>query len=544
LNYCIFVEEINTQIVILIALTGASILFCKKKILRKAGIWITSKARAIRSLINMIEEEYIRLIFGLKLRQIRTDKNLSLFGLAKVTGLSKSYLNEIEKGKKYPKRDKILLLSEALDSTYDQMVSLKLDKNLAPIGEILQSRILKEIPLDIFGIKESNLIDIIAEAPVKVNAFISTLFEIAKHYNLTRESFFLAALRSYQEANNNYFDEIELQVEKFAKAYSLDLTQKLSVADLEEILVDEYGYTINNEELTEHEELVYLRSVFVPKSKTLLISKSADVSQRMFIYAKEIAYNYMEISDRLYTFSWIKFESFDQVLNNFFASYFAGALLIPRKELVKELKVVFEKKTFNPTDFTDLILKFTDSPETFYQRLTNILPKDFNLKNLFFLRFNYKPERNDFQLTKELHITNLLEPHANENNEHYCRRWVSIKTLSTIPNSDENHLFDTQISSYNHTDNEYFVMSSATKDPFRNGYYRSIALGIMISSHSQSKIQFLEDETIKRRKVGVTCETCSIEDCLERVAPPKKIERKQRFEKIDKVVQLLMEKYS
>ena len=85
-----------------------------------------------------------------------------------------------------------------------------------------------------------------------------------------------------------------------------------------------------------------------------------------------------------------------------------------------------EQKTFNPNEFTSLIAKFIDSPETFYQRLTNVLSKDFNLKNLFFLRFNYKPSRSDFQLTKELHITNLLEPHANENNEHYCRRWVSL----------------------------------------------------------------------------------------------------------------------
>ena len=236
----------------------------------------------------MIEEEYIRLIFGLKLKQIRTEKNLSLFGLAKMTGLSKSYLNEIEKGKKYPKRDKIVLLSEALETTYDQLVSLKLDKNLAPIGEILQSRILKEIPLDIFGIKESDLIDIIAEAPVKVNAFISTLFEIAKHYNLTRESFFLAALRSYQEANNNYFEEIELQVEKFAKAYSLDLNKRLNSKDFEEILVEEYGYTIENDELAQHKELNNLRSVFVPSSKTLLVSSETDDSQRMFIYAKEL----------------------------------------------------------------------------------------------------------------------------------------------------------------------------------------------------------------------------------------------------------------
>ena len=203
----------------------------------------------------MIEEEYIRLIFGLKLKQIRNDKSLSLFGLAKITGLSKSYLNEIEKGKKYPKRDKIILLAEAFETTYDHLVSLKLDKNLAPIGEILQSRILKEIPLDIFGIKESDLIDIIAEAPIKVNAFISTLFEIAKHYNLSKESFFLAALRSYQEAHNNYFESIENDVERFAKGYSIDLNKKLNLKDLEDILIEEYGYTINNEELTAHKEL-------------------------------------------------------------------------------------------------------------------------------------------------------------------------------------------------------------------------------------------------------------------------------------------------
>lgn len=50
-----------------------------------------------------IEKDYIKLIFGLKLKQVRTQKNLSLFGLAKLTNLSKSYLNEIEKGKNIQK---------------------------------------------------------------------------------------------------------------------------------------------------------------------------------------------------------------------------------------------------------------------------------------------------------------------------------------------------------------------------------------------------------------------------------------------------------
>jgi len=97
------------------------------------------------SLKAIMEEDYIKLIFGLKIKQLRTAKGLSLFGLSKLTGLSKSYLNEIEKGKKYPKPDKIVILSEKFDIPYDQIVSLKLDKNLAPIGKILRSKILKEI---------------------------------------------------------------------------------------------------------------------------------------------------------------------------------------------------------------------------------------------------------------------------------------------------------------------------------------------------------------------------------------------------------------
>ena len=222
-----------------------------------------------------MEQEYIKLIFGLKLKQIRTDRNLSLFGLSKISGLSKSYLNEIEKGKKYPKTDKIAILSEKLDVPYDQMVSLKLDKNLAPIGELLQSKILKEIPLELFGIKESNLIDIVANAPAKVNAFISTIIEIAQHYNFSRESFFLASVRSFQEANNNYFDDLEQHVLKFSKAYQIDLTKPVTSKDIEEILIEEYGYIINKDELRQRH--YYLQMELTKHKEPLFMQKKSRI---------------------------------------------------------------------------------------------------------------------------------------------------------------------------------------------------------------------------------------------------------------------------
>ncbi len=491
-----------------------------------------------------MEEDYIKLIFGLKLKQIRTDKNLSLFGLSKLTGLSKSYLNEIENGKKYPKPDKIAILSEKLDVPYDQMVSLKLDKSLAPIGELLQSKVLKEIPLELFGIKESNLIDIVANAPAKVTAFISTIIEIAEHYNFTRESFFLASVRSFQEANNNYFDDLEQSVSKFIKAYQINMDETLSSDELKEILIDEYGYTIVEHELAKYEALDNLRSVFVPKTKTLLLTDEIDEAQRTFIYAKEVAYNFLEIEERLYTFPWIKFDTFDQVLNNFYASYFAGALIIPHAKITSQLRELFEKETFDEKLFLKAIGNYNASPESFYQRLTNILPKAFNIQNLFFLRFTHKAKSGKFYLTKELHLSHQHSPHANETDEHYCRRWVSLRVLKDISKSKKDHAFDIQISNYAGEDTKYLVLSSATKDPFKENYYRSISIGLLIDKQLQRKLNFLDDPKINSYNVGVTCERCIIKGCKERETSAIVLDKAAKNKKIASIVEELNTQFS
>ncbi len=37
-----------------------------------------------------------------------------------------------------------------------------------------------------------------------------------------------------------------------------------------------------------------------------------------------------------------------------------------------------------------------------------------------------------FEITKELHLSQLHNPYANALNEHYCRRWISIKSIKHI----------------------------------------------------------------------------------------------------------------
>ena len=73
-----------------------------------------------------VKNQNTKIIFGLKLKQLRQEKELSFKDLAKSADMSVSYLNEIEKGKKYPKKDKIDALAEALNVDAEELISLEM----------------------------------------------------------------------------------------------------------------------------------------------------------------------------------------------------------------------------------------------------------------------------------------------------------------------------------------------------------------------------------------------------------------------------------
>ena len=70
--------------------------------------------------------ELVNVIFGMKLRQARLDAGLPASELARQIRISPSYLTEIEKGRKYPKPDKIMKMAGALDLDYDNLISIRL----------------------------------------------------------------------------------------------------------------------------------------------------------------------------------------------------------------------------------------------------------------------------------------------------------------------------------------------------------------------------------------------------------------------------------
>ena len=76
-----------------------------------------------------LDSEHLRYVLGLKLRSLRQEKGKPLKAIAARSGLSVSYLSEIEKGKKYPKPEKLIELARALDVSFDSLVSLQVARN-------------------------------------------------------------------------------------------------------------------------------------------------------------------------------------------------------------------------------------------------------------------------------------------------------------------------------------------------------------------------------------------------------------------------------
>ena len=147
--------------------------------------------------------------------------------------------------------------------------------------------------------------------------------------------------------------------------------------------------------------------------KLLLLNRLLDENQKTFILAKEIGFQVLELNPRPNTYSWLDFTSFEELLSNFYASYFAGCILIPKDELIEKTEEFFDEPDFNSQKFDELIAHFTNSPETFYYRLTNLLSAEFGIKDLFYLCFVKKKNTDKVQILKELHLNQQQAPHGN-----------------------------------------------------------------------------------------------------------------------------------
>ncbi|MFQ5674374.1 MAG: helix-turn-helix domain-containing protein [bacterium] len=492
--------------------------------------------------------ENLRLILGLKLKQFRLKKGFQLKDLAARSSLSISFLSEIEKGKKYPKPEKIMTLAQALDISFDDLVSLKVDEELGDLTSLLNSPFLKEFPFELFGVTARDLMTLVTDSPAKAGAFIRTFLEIAQTYDMRVEHFLLAALRSYQKIHLNYFEDLEKAVVDFSRENDLSATPQANVDKLRSIFTKKYGLALEETAFDNFPALRNFRSIWIDSQpQKLIINEKLLPNQKAFILGRELAYSYLELKERAQTSSWLKIESFEQVLNNFKASYFAGALLLNRDLLYADLAAFFKKKEWDGEDFLTMMQKYNATPEMFLYRLSQLIPKMFQMNEIFYLRFNNRAGTDRYLLTKELNMSRVRVPHGIGLNEHYCRRWLALSLLRELALKQQNGTVPetsiaAQRSHFQESKDEFFTITLARPLALTPDTNSSISVGFLINEKFKRTVRFWNDKRIPKVDVNETCERCELSEaqCSERIAPPDiyltEVRRLQREKELERFI--------
>lgn len=488
----------------------------------------------------------VRIIFGLKIRQIRLEKKISLADVAKMVGFSVSYLNEIEKGKKYPKSEKILALANAFNIDYDSLVSLKLVNELEPIADILNSSILSDLPLEMFGIEPSDFVDLMSKSPAKISAFINTLKEISRTYDIQNAEFYEAVLRSYQEMNENYFDDIEKIVDTFRISLSLPGTQAINHHLLKKLLHDKFGYAIDTFNPSDLPELNDIE-IILPSSARLIYNQNLNDNEIAFSFAKEIGFQVLGLKERPNSFPVVNVASFESVFNQLKATYFAGALLVNKELLIGRLTYFLASPKWDKEAFLGMMRLFNAPPNVFVNRVTNLLSGHFKLNNLFLLGINHNTISGKYSTVDEMHLRQLHSPHGYARNEHYCRRWLGLSIFNDLIKNtlhkkipDIDIVCNSQISEFFDSKIKYFVITAASKSGMNN--FRSDTIGFVIDTKLKSVVNFINDGSVLRKQVNQTCERCNAADCAERVAEPTEYNLQMKRKKILNIIEKLNSK--
>lgn len=450
-----------------------------------------------------ISAQNVRFIFGLKLKQLRAENNYSLSQLSELTNISKSYLNEIEKGKKYPKPEKISSLANALNTSYDNLVSLQLGKKLTPISSLVKSDILSELPLAFFGLSAHDLLVLLANAPIQFSAFVDAIIRIGREHDFKVESLYFSVLRSFQEMHNNYFPELEAAAKSLRKKLKLDARSSNIKEKLITLLEAEYQYKIDLDGFKNKPKLENLRYLLVPNTlPTLLINKKLSQTQITFILSREVCFNILKAKKRPQTSSWIETLSFEHVLNNFRSYYMSSALLLDERSFTKGLVDFTKKEVFNPQEVVALIKETNVSAEVFMLRITNLVPKYFRYSKLFFTRYNHSLNDNTYTLSKALNGADLSQSESNHLEDKACQRWVAIDALTRLEKAQNSNGTNQPICTihkvrFESSTNQYLVISMTHAIEPGNNLNCCISVGFLLNERFLAQTKFAHDMSIQ-----------------------------------------------
>src|SRR5688500_17394764 len=130
------------------------------------------------------------------------------------------------------------------------------------------------------------------------------------------------------------------------------------------------GIQVNRKKMAGLESIKDLRSYYSLRNKTLYVNKGLSFAQEKFLLGREIAFQYMNITHRPYETIIQHSDSFEMLLNNFKASYFSVALLMPEENFVEDGRRIVQQPRGNDKSWLERCAEYDITHARRSQRLT------------------------------------------------------------------------------------------------------------------------------------------------------------------------------
>ena len=471
-----------------------------------------------------------KLDIGLNILSRRKENGYTLEKLSEISGVSVSCINDAEKCKKIPRLDSLDKIAKGLGLDRASLAEGRGDT--CELARVVYALRTTDFPYKDFGIDLGNILDILQKDPFSTGNLLKIASDVADNYSLKNKDFLYACVRHVQARNKNYFETIENEARKFRKTAKWRHDEIPTLHELEHVADKVFGISIDDIKL---KDLCFsgTRSVYQRRANTLFINPFLGESQKRFVIARELGYHVLNIAENRCTYSPNPNpETYIHIFNNFQASYFAGALNMPKYLMQKELDIFANQTEWNSTSYLNIMKKFNATPETFTYRMTELLPWHLDLDKIHFLKFTREevtlqgiesnPKVDIISMTKIFNMSDFVIPTGSRVNEYLCRRWGAVRALDVYTKAKKPNLEPIaywQLS--RQSENLYFCISTAYAFQLK-GIDASVTLGIKVDKHAKDRIRFLAKicKDVEPVELGPTCERCSISGCNKRQVDP------------------------
>jgi hypothetical protein len=213
--------------------------------------------------------------------------------------------------------------------------------------------------------------------------------------------------------------------------------------------------------------------------------------------------------------------------------------------VLADLEAFFARAVWDARPLVDMLARYDVTPEMLLYRFSELIPQHFGLQ-IHFLRYHQVGD--EYRLMKHLNMNQFVVPGGPAAQEHYCRRWLSVRLLREMAerqaagNTDRFPPPAVHIQRFLNSEARYLVFGFARSLVLSPGVNSSVTVGFRLTSDAERIIRFVDDPAIPHVVVNETCERCPIspEECQVRAAPPTLLEAEQtesaRKQALDRLV--------